>query len=105
MILVNITSTKAHLSSLLKQLEEDNEEIIIERAGRPIAKILKYTNINNFNRLGIFKNKISISNDFDQWSEDIATNDSQRSIRSHANSSKHTREYPISHKRYRNSKI
>lgn len=73
MPLVNITSAKAHLSSLLKQLEENNEEIIIERAGRPIAKILKYTPIRNFNRLGIFKNKISLTEDFDQWPDDMAT--------------------------------
>lgn len=72
MPLVNITSAKAHLSSLLKQLEESNEEIIIERAGRPIAKILKYTPIRNFNRLGIFENKISLTEDFDQWPDDIA---------------------------------
>ncbi len=72
MISVNITSAKAHLSSLLKQLEESNEEIIIERAGKPIAKILKYTTIKNFNRLGILRNKISIANDFDQWPDDIA---------------------------------
>jgi prevent-host-death family protein len=38
---VNISSAKAHLSSLLKKLEETEEEIIIERAGKPIAKILK----------------------------------------------------------------
>src|SRR5262245_25174383 len=72
MILVNITSAKAHLSSLLKQLEENNEEIIIERAGKPIAKILKYTTAGEFSRLGIFKNKISVSDDFDQWPDDIA---------------------------------
>ena len=72
MISVNITSAKAHLSSLLKQLEESNEEIIIERSGKPIAKILKYTPIKDFNRLGILRNKISIANDFDQWPDDIA---------------------------------
>jgi antitoxin (DNA-binding transcriptional repressor) of toxin-antitoxin stability system len=72
MILVNITSAKAHLSSLLKQLEENNEEIIIERAGKPIAKILKYRAIKKFNRLGILKNKIHVSDDFDQWPNDIA---------------------------------
>ncbi|NQV77184.1 MAG: type II toxin-antitoxin system Phd/YefM family antitoxin [Lutibacter sp.] len=72
MISVNITSAKAHLSSLLKQLEESNEEIIIERAGKPIAKILKYTPIKDFNRLGILRNKINIANDFDQWPDDIA---------------------------------
>ena len=44
---VNISSAKAHLSSLLKKLEETEEEIIIERAGKPIAKILKYKPISS----------------------------------------------------------
>jgi PHD/YefM family antitoxin component YafN of YafNO toxin-antitoxin module len=35
---VNITSAKAHLSALLKQIEEENEEIIIERAGKQYSK-------------------------------------------------------------------
>jgi prevent-host-death family protein len=69
---VNITSAKAHLSALLKKVEEENEEIIIERAGKPIAKILKYRPTKHFNRLGMFKNKITVSNNFDEWPEDIA---------------------------------
>jgi prevent-host-death family protein len=69
---VNITSAKAHLSALLKQVEEENEEIIIERAGKPIAKILKYRSTKHFNRLGMFKNKITVSKNFDEWPEDIA---------------------------------
>ncbi|WP_316354323.1 type II toxin-antitoxin system Phd/YefM family antitoxin [Candidatus Trichorickettsia mobilis] len=69
---VNVTAAKAHLSALLKELEEKDEEIIIERAGKPIARILKYKAIKHFNRLGMFKNKITFSEDFDQWPEDIA---------------------------------
>ena len=69
---VNITSAKAHLSSLLRQIEDYNEEIIIERAGRPIAKIIKYKPTKAINRIGAFKNKIKYSEDFDQWPEDIA---------------------------------
>jgi prevent-host-death family protein len=69
---VNITSAKAHLSALLKQVEEENEEIIIERAGKPIAKILKYRSTKHSNRLGMFKNKITVSKNFDEWPEDIA---------------------------------
>ena len=69
---VNITSAKAHLSALLKKVEEENEEIIIERAGKPIAKILKYRPTKHFNRLGMFKNKITVSYNFDEWPEDIA---------------------------------
>ena len=38
---VNISSAKGYLSSLLKN-KEKLQEIIIERTGKPIAKILKY---------------------------------------------------------------
>jgi len=57
---------------LLKKLEETEEEIIIERAGKPIAKILKYKPIKSCNRLGLLKNKIVLADDFDKWPEDIA---------------------------------
>ncbi|WP_341761807.1 type II toxin-antitoxin system prevent-host-death family antitoxin [Candidatus Tisiphia endosymbiont of Thecophora atra] len=70
---VNITSAKAHLSSLLKEVEYKNEEVIIERAGKPIAKIVKYNPVKSINRLGIFKGKIKVAKDFDKWSEEIAT--------------------------------
>jgi hypothetical protein len=72
MQLVNITSAKAHLSSLLKQVEDQNEEIIVERAGKPIARIIKYRPNKSINRLGLFKNQIKISDDFDEWPNDIA---------------------------------
>ncbi|MCC8372292.1 MAG: type II toxin-antitoxin system prevent-host-death family antitoxin [Rickettsia endosymbiont of Pseudomimeciton antennatum] len=69
---VNITSAKAHLSSLLKEVEDKNEEVIIERAGKPIAKIIKYNPMKSINRLGIFKDKIKVAKDFDKWPEEIA---------------------------------
>lgn len=72
MKLVNITSAKAHLSSLLKQVEDKNDEVIIERAGKPIAKIIKYNPHQKINRIGQFKEQIIISEDFDEWPEDLA---------------------------------
>lgn len=70
---VNVTSTQVHLSSLLKEVEDKNEEVIIERAGKPIAKIVKYNPVKFINRLGIFKGKIKVAKDFDKWSEEMAT--------------------------------
>ena len=69
---VNITLAKSHLSSLLKKIEEKNEEIIIERAGKPIARLIKYKPIKNIDRLGGFIDKIKLSEDFDEWPNDIA---------------------------------
>ena len=54
---VNISSAKGYLSSLLKN-KEKLQEIIIERTGKPIAKILKYETMKNCNRLSLLKNKI-----------------------------------------------
>ena len=72
MIFVNITSAKAHLSSLLKKLEDNDEEIVIERSGKPIAKLLKYDTSNSINRLGALRGQIIISEDFEELSDDIA---------------------------------
>jgi prevent-host-death family protein len=69
---VNITSAKAHLSSLLKQVEEKDQEVIIERSGTPIAKLIKYKPIRIVNRIGKFKNQISITEDFDVWPDELA---------------------------------
>lgn len=69
---VNITTAKSHLSSLLREIEDKNEEIIIERLGKPIAKIVKYKPLDSSKRLGALKNKIHIANDFDSWPDDIA---------------------------------
>ena len=69
---VNITVAKAQLSSLLRDIEENDEEIIIERAGKPIAKIIKYKADNTCNRLGFAKGMIFLTESYDQWPEDVA---------------------------------
>jgi len=62
MQIVNIHAAKTHLSQLLDAVQA-GEEIIIARAGRPIAKI---SSLKPQKRtLGLMKGKMSISNDFD----------------------------------------
>ena len=73
MLKVNIITAKANLSLLLKQIEENNDEIIIKRAGTPVARVIKYVQKNNVNRLGIFKNQIKLTCDDDAWPDDIAS--------------------------------
>jgi len=68
---INITNAKTRLSALVKEVVENNEEIILTKDGVPMAKIIKYQAKNN-KRIGIFKNQIIISDDFDKWPEDIA---------------------------------
>ena len=69
---VNITFAKANLSSLLRDLEENNEEIILERAGKPIAKVIQYKKSNGSRRFGCLKGQIKVMEDFDTWPDDIA---------------------------------
>ncbi|MFU7500110.1 MAG: hypothetical protein ACJBCI_00015 [Candidatus Tisiphia sp.] len=68
---VNITSAKAYLSSLLKEVGGKNEEVIIERAAK-LLKSLKYNPMKSINRHGAFKDKIKVAKDFDKWPEEMA---------------------------------
>jgi len=68
---INITAAKTHLSSILKDIIEHDEEVIINRAGTPIAKIIKYKKSLKIRRVGVFKNKIFIDKEFDKWPDDI----------------------------------
>ena len=40
---INITKAKSHLSAILKEVVDNDEEIIISKGGDPIAKIIKYS--------------------------------------------------------------
>lgn len=40
MITVNMHEAKTHLSQLVKAVEEDGETVILQRAGKPVARLL-----------------------------------------------------------------
>jgi len=62
---VNIHEAKTHLSRLLEQVAS-GEQIIISKAGKPIAKLVPYSTPNAGKRkLGLMKGKIVIRDDFD----------------------------------------
>lgn len=62
---VNIHEAKTHLSRLLEQVSH-GEEIIISKAGKPIAKLVPFTQPKaQLRKLGLLKGKIWISDDFD----------------------------------------
>ena len=71
MLVKTITEAKAHLSSLLQKVDE-GEEIIIGRAGKPIAKIIPYTEKKPPRVPGKLKGKIVIKEDFDELPDDFA---------------------------------
>lgn len=64
--MMNIHETKSHLSSLLRRVIE-GEEIIIGKAGKPIAKIIPYET--KIRKGGQWKGKVHMSEDFDELSD------------------------------------
>ena len=72
MDLINISDAKAHLSAIIEQVVTSGEDCLIGKAGKPIAKIVRYEPARKHKRLGLFKGKIKLSQDWDSWPDDIA---------------------------------
>ena len=71
MIVNTITEAKAHLSSLIEMVLK-GEEVIIKRAGKPVAVLNKYESHTVSRKPGGLKGKIEIADDFDALPQDIA---------------------------------
>lgn len=62
---MNVHEAKTHFSKLIARVER-GEEIVIARAGKPVAKLIRYTDPNGARRpFGLFKGQIKMSDDFD----------------------------------------
>ncbi len=70
MQIVNIHQAKTHLSKLLEQLSH-GEEIILAKAGKPIAKLVPHTQVAKKRVAGLMKGKIKMADDFDQLPDDF----------------------------------
>ncbi len=72
MYITNISEAKASLSKLIEQVL-NGEEVIIGKAGKPVAKLVPYTQDTNPRQLGAghWKGKIWIADDFDDLPEDV----------------------------------
>lgn len=68
---VNIHQAKTHLSRLLERVA-NGEEIIIARAGKPVAYLVPFEKKRAPRVLGQFMGHIHIAADFDELPEDIA---------------------------------
>jgi prevent-host-death family protein len=68
---VNIHEAKTNLSKLLERVER-GEEIVIARAGKPIARLCPMPARPRRRRLGKYEGKIVIADDFDTLPDDIA---------------------------------
>tara|TARA_B100001564_G_C20621001_1_gene662343 strand:- start:1103 stop:1339 length:237 start_codon:yes stop_codon:yes gene_type:complete len=72
MEIVNITEAKAQLSKLIEQVL-NGEQVIIGKAGKPVAKLTKFTNADVVRKPGALKGKVVIHEDFDKLPPEIAS--------------------------------
>lgn len=61
---INIREAKTHLSRLLEQVAE-GEEVIIAKAGKPIARLMPLEAPPKKRQLGLLKRKLNVPDDFD----------------------------------------
>lgn len=64
MILKNISEAKTQLSALLEAVQK-GEEVLICKAGKPVAKLSAYAGAKEPRKLGMFKGQIFMADDFD----------------------------------------
>jgi prevent-host-death family protein len=61
---INIHAAKTHLSRLIERVEA-GAEIVIARAGKPVARLVPVEPAPRRKRLGLLKGQIRIAADFD----------------------------------------
>ncbi|MCK5154311.1 MAG: type II toxin-antitoxin system Phd/YefM family antitoxin [Spirochaetales bacterium] len=71
MIVNTITEAKAHFSALIEKVLE-GEEVIIKKAGKPVAVLGKYPGKKVERIPGGLKGKIRIADDFDSLPDNLA---------------------------------
>jgi prevent-host-death family protein len=69
--IINVHAAKTQLSRLLERAEA-GEEVVIGRAGKPIAKLVRYVPDRPKRQYGALKGQIVIHGDFDADNEEIA---------------------------------
>lgn len=67
---VNIHEAKTHLSRLLERVET-GQEIVIARAGRPVARLVPYRVRTSPRVPGLWRGLVRIAPDFDQTDDTI----------------------------------
>ncbi len=72
MHITNISETKATLSKLIEQVL-NGQEVIIGKAGKPVAKLVPYIQDTSPRKLGAgqWKGKIQMADDFDDLPDDV----------------------------------
>ncbi len=71
MVKANIHEAKTNLSRLIERAAA-GEEVIISKAGKPVARLIPYAEAKKPRRIGIWKGKIWIAPDFDELPPSLA---------------------------------
>ena len=71
MVLRNISDAKAELSSLIERVQK-GEEVILARAGKPVARLVAYRGPAGPRKPGSMRGEIWIAPDFDVLPADMA---------------------------------
>lgn len=71
MTLRNISEAKAQLSALIEAVQA-GEEVIIGKAGKPVARLVRYQGARAPRQPGALKGQIRIAEDFDELPPDLA---------------------------------
>ncbi len=70
---VNILEAKTNLSGLVRLVETHQEEqIIIARYGKPVAKMVVYDEEPVSKRIGVARGKLKSPDDLDKYNDEIA---------------------------------
>jgi prevent-host-death family protein len=64
MLTVNIHEAKTQLSRLIESVEA-GEEVVIARAGKPVARLVPLAAERPRRRLGLMKGRLTVPDDFD----------------------------------------
>lgn len=71
MMVRNISQAKAELSSLIEEVQKGTE-VILTKAGKPVAKLIAYRGPARPRTPGSLAEQIWIAPDFDELPEDVA---------------------------------
>jgi prevent-host-death family protein len=69
---VNVHAAKTHLSRLLEDVEAGNE-VVLARAGRPIARLVPYGAKREPRTPGLWRGRVRMAADFDATPDEVIT--------------------------------
>jgi prevent-host-death family protein len=70
-VAVNVHEAKTHLSRLLERVAR-GEEIVIARAGKPVAKLIPYREARGPRVPGGWEGRVKVAKDFDELPPELA---------------------------------